>query len=82
MSQQHEARPCALVSNIKDDVNPLDLERIMPKYPNLWTSGSHRERQCGLEPLMSNFHRWQFLRQRNWRQENSSKNMKPSAPMF
>ena len=35
MSQQEEAKPWALVSNIKDDVNPLDLERIIPQVSAL-----------------------------------------------
>ena len=35
MSQQQDTKPWALVSNIKDDANPLDLERIMPQVSAL-----------------------------------------------
>ena len=32
---QQEAKPWALVSNIKDDVNQIDLERIIPQVSKL-----------------------------------------------
>ncbi len=35
MNQQDEAKPWALVSNIKDDANQLDLERIIPQVSKL-----------------------------------------------
>ena len=35
MSQQQEAKPWALVSNINEDANPSDLEMIIPQVSKL-----------------------------------------------